>query len=48
MVAALFLEINALQFHASEEEVVERTLALAAGAIDVDAYRNWLAHSCEL
>jgi death-on-curing protein len=46
MCAALFLELNGLRFNATEEEVVERTLALAAGAItDVD-YTAWLKSSC--
>jgi death-on-curing protein len=44
--AALFLEANGLQFQAPEEEVVEYTLALAAGAIDEAAYGEWLERSC--
>lgn len=44
--AALFLEINGLAFQAPEEEVVERTLALAAGAIDAAEYAAWLERSC--
>lgn len=46
MSAALFLEINGQHFHAPEEEVVERTLALAAGAITEAEYAKWLQHSC--
>ena len=46
MAAALFLEINGLSFQASEIEVVERTLALAAGAIDEAEYAAWLKNSC--
>ncbi|HRQ90191.1 MAG TPA: type II toxin-antitoxin system death-on-curing family toxin, partial [Bacteroidia bacterium] len=46
--AALFLEANGLSFNASEEEVVERTLALAAGAIDEEDYAEWLRRSCVL
>lgn len=44
--AALFLEINGLAFQSPEEEVVERTLALAAGAIDAAEYAAWLERSC--
>lgn len=46
MAAALFLEINGHSFRASEEEVVERTLALAAGAIAGAEYAAWLEKSC--
>jgi death-on-curing protein len=46
MAAALFLEINGLSFRAPEIEVVERTLALAAGAIDEAEYAVWLKKSC--
>ena len=46
MAAAIFLESNAHQFHAPEEEVVERTLALAAGAIGEAEYADWLERSC--
>lgn len=42
MAAALFLEVNGLSFQSSEEEVVERTLALAAGAITEADYSAWL------
>lgn len=45
--AALFLEVNGLSFRAPEEEVVERTLALAAGAIDEAEYATWLERSCQ-
>jgi death-on-curing protein len=44
--AALFLEANGLSFQAPEEEVVERTLALAAGAIEEAEYGEWLRRSC--
>ncbi len=44
--AALFLEINGCSFEAPEEEVVERTLALAAGAITEGDYAVWLKKSC--
>lgn len=46
MAAALFLEANSHDFHAPEEEVVERTLALAAGVIGETDYAAWLAKSC--
>lgn len=46
LAAALFLEINGHRFAASEEEVVERTLALAAGAIGAPEYAAWLERSC--
>ncbi len=46
MAAALFLEVNGLRFQAPEEEVVERTLGLAAGAIDAGEYAVWLERSC--
>jgi len=41
--AALFIEINDRTFTAPEEEVVERTLALAAAAIGEAEYADWLA-----
>lgn len=46
MAAALFLEVNGCDFQASEEEVVECTLALAAGAISEADYAAWLEQSC--
>lgn len=42
MLAAAFLEINGHAFTASEVDVVERTLALAAGEIDEAEYGAWL------
>ncbi len=45
LVAALFLESNGLTFQAPEEEVVERTFALAAGAIAEFDYAAWLERS---
>lgn len=47
LVAALFLETNGMRFLSTEEEVVERTLALAAGAITEDEYTFWLRGVCE-
>ena len=45
LAAALFLEVNGLAFKAPEEEVVERTLALAASAITEADYAGWLEKS---
>lgn len=45
LTAALFLETNGYRFEATEEEVVERTLALAAGAIGEAEYAAWLERS---
>ncbi|HEY5298643.1 MAG TPA: type II toxin-antitoxin system death-on-curing family toxin [Verrucomicrobiae bacterium] len=42
MVAVTFLELNGLVCTASEESVVEKTLALAAGELNEDGYRIWL------
>jgi death on curing protein len=46
MAAYIFLGANGMVFSASEEEVVERTLALAAGVIGEEEYAAWLARSC--
>lgn len=42
MAAYIFLGANHLDLEAPEEEVVERTLALAAGAIGAADYATWL------
>lgn len=42
MMAATFLELNGLAFTASEESVVEKTLALAAGRLKEAGYASWL------
>ncbi len=42
MLAALFLEINGMEFFADEVSVAERTLALAAGYITEADYAAWL------
>jgi death on curing protein len=42
MVAAMFLELNGLVFTASEESVLEKTLALAAGKLKEAGYASWL------
>ncbi len=41
-VAVLFLELNGLEFTATEVDAVLQTLALAAGALDEKAYAAWL------
>jgi death-on-curing protein len=46
LAAALFLEINGERFKATEEEVVLRTLALAAGAEGEAEFAEWLRASC--
>jgi death-on-curing protein len=46
MVAATFLELNGLFFTASEESVVEKTLALAAGSLKEAGYASWLKQNC--
>lgn len=42
MVAAVFLEVNGYALTASEESVVENTLALAAGKLKEKDYAQWL------
>ena len=46
MMAATFLELNGLVFAATEESVVEKTLALAAGELKKAGYAAWLKASC--
>jgi death on curing protein len=46
MMAATFVELNGLVFTATEEDVVEKTLALAAGKLKEAAYASWLNDSC--
>lgn len=45
MAAALFLELNGVEFKAPEEQAVLQTLALAAGEIGAEAYAAWLRAS---
>ncbi len=45
--AALFLEVNGLNFGASEENVVAYTRSLAAGEIGAKEYAEWLEASCK-
>jgi death-on-curing protein len=42
MLAVTFLELNGLNFTATEESVVENTLALAAGELKEAGYSDWL------
>ena len=42
MLAATFLEIKGIEFTATEESVIEMTLALAAGKLKNAAYAKWL------
>ncbi|MFN0069723.1 MAG: type II toxin-antitoxin system death-on-curing family toxin [Limisphaerales bacterium] len=42
MLGAGFLELNGLEFHATEAEAVTRTLALAAGELPEAGYAAWL------
>jgi death-on-curing protein len=46
MLAATFLELNGMRFHATEESVVRMTLGLAGGKLDQGAYAAWLSESC--
>jgi death-on-curing protein len=48
LTAYTFLEANGEEFTAAEEEVVLRTLALAAGDIREKDYAAWLKASCKL
>jgi death on curing protein len=45
MLAATFLEINGIEFTATEESVVEMTLALASGKLKQAAYAEWLGRN---
>ena len=42
MAAAIFLEVNGYAFFATEESVVENTMALAAGKLKESEYAGWL------
>ena len=46
MTAYIFLGANGYNLTAPEEEVILKTLALAAGEIDQVAYAGWLKASC--
>jgi death-on-curing protein len=43
MLAATFLELNGMEFTATEESVIELTLALASGKLKQAAYAEWLS-----
>jgi death-on-curing protein len=43
MLAATFLELNGVDFTATEESVIEMTLALASGKLKQVAYAKWLS-----
>jgi len=45
MLAATFLELNGMLVTATEESVVERTLALASGKLKQAAYAQWLSEN---
>jgi death-on-curing protein len=43
MLGSGFLELNGMEFFASEADTVIKTLALAAGELIEEAYAEWLA-----
>ena len=43
MMGSGFLELNGMDFFASEADAVIKTLALAAGELSQEAYAEWLA-----
>lgn len=43
LVSIVFLELNGFSFNATEESVVEQTLALAARELDENDYASWIA-----
>jgi death on curing protein len=45
MLAATFLELNGMEFAATEESVVEITLALAQGKLKQTGYAKWLSEN---
>ena len=45
IVAATFLELNGMDFSATEESVVEMTLALVSGKVKQADYAEWLGRS---
>lgn len=46
--AYTFLGLNGMDIEVSEEDVVLRTLALAAGALDEAGYADWLRSACSV
>jgi death-on-curing protein len=45
MVAATFLELNGMEVTATEESVIDMTLALASGKLKQPAYAEWLSEN---
>ena len=45
MLAATFLELNGVEFTATEESVIAMTLALASGKLKQAAYAEWLGEN---
>lgn len=43
LLAATFLELNGIEFTATEESVLQMTLALASGKLKQAAYAEWLS-----
>jgi death-on-curing protein len=41
-IGVAFLELNGFVFQASEEDVIQAVLALAAGQLDETGYATWL------
>lgn len=46
MMAVTFLELNGLQVTATEESVVQSTVALATGELTESGYADWLKANC--
>lgn len=46
MMAVTFLELNGLQVTATEESVVQSTVALATGRLTESGYTDWLKANC--
>jgi len=46
MAAATFLELNGLEFLATEESAVQNTVALASGELTEAGYQEWLHANC--
>ncbi len=47
MLAAAFLEINGWELTATEESVVQSTVALASGKMTEAGYADWLKKNCK-
>lgn len=47
MMAATFLEINGWQLTATEESVVQQTVALVSGTQSESGYTDWLEANCK-